>query len=77
MATSTEHFDWSLLNRNSIITLMHTLAPEIVKQPLTVEEFHKKVTTLLKKHLPVRVRKAFSPKVDQGFGDTEIEFEIF
>jgi hypothetical protein len=67
MATSTENFDWSLLNRNSIITLMHTLAPEIVKQPLTIGQFHKKVTTLLKKHLPVRVRKTFSPKVDQGF----------
>ena len=67
MATSTENFDWSVLNRNSIITLIHTLAPEIVKQPLTVGQFHKKITTLLKKHLPVRVRKEFSPKVDQGF----------
>jgi len=67
MATSTENFDWSVLTRNSIITLMHTLAPEIVKQPLTIEQFHKKVTTLLKKHLPIRVRKAFSPKVEQGF----------
>ena len=67
MATSTENFDWSVLNRNSIITLMRTLSSEIVRQPLTVEQFHKKITTLLKKHLPVRVRKAFSPKVDPGF----------
>ena len=67
MAASTENFDWSLLNRNSIIGLMLTLAPEIVKQPLTVDQFHKKVTGLLKKHVPVRVRKTFSPKVDAGF----------
>ena len=67
MATSTENFDWSVLNRNSIITLMHTLAPEIVKQPLTIDQFHKKVTGLLKKYIPVRVRKTFSPKVDPGF----------
>lgn len=66
MATSTENFDWSVLTRNSIITLMHTLTPEIVKQPLTIDQFHKKVTTLLKKYIPVRVRKTFSPKVDHG-----------
>ena len=67
MATSTENFDWSVLTRNSIITLMHTLSPEIVKQPLTIDQFHKKVTTLLKKYIPVRVRKTFSPKVYSGF----------
>ena len=66
MTTSTENFDWSVLTRNSIITLMHTLSPKIVKQPLTIDQFHKKVTTLLKKYIPVRVRKSFSPKVDQG-----------
>jgi len=67
MANSTENFDWSVLTRNSIIALMHTLSPEIVKQPLTIDQFHKKVTTLLKKYIPVRVRKTFSPKVDPGF----------
>ena len=67
MANSIKNFDWSVLNRNSIILLISTLAPEIVKQPLTVEQFHKKITTVLKKHLPVRVRKTFSPKVDLGF----------
>jgi hypothetical protein len=66
MANSTENFDWSVLTRNSIITLMHTLSPEIVRQPLTIEQFHKKVTRLLKKYTPVRVRKSFSTKVDQG-----------
>ena len=45
---------------------MHTLSPEIVRQPLTIEQFHKKVTGLLKKYTPVRVRKSFSTKVDQG-----------
>ena len=66
MANSTENFDWSVLTRNSIITLMHTLSPEIVRQPLTIEQFHKKVTGLLKKYTPVRVRKSFSTKVDHG-----------
>jgi flagellar hook protein FlgE len=67
MATSTKNFDWSVLTRNSIITLMQSLSPEIVKQPLPVDQFHKKVTGLLKKYIPVRVRKSFSPKVDRGF----------
>ena len=67
MSTLTDTFNWSVLTRDSIIGLMCSLAPEIVKNPLTVDQFHKKVTSLLKKYLPVRVRKSFSPKVDLGF----------
>ena len=47
MITLTKNFDWSLLNRNSIIGLICSLAPEIVKQQLTVDQFHDKITTLL------------------------------
>jgi hypothetical protein len=67
MSNSTTYFDWSLLNRNSITGFLYTLAPEIVNQPLTIEQFHTKITRLLKKHLPVRVRKSYNIKVDSGF----------
>lgn len=67
MTYSTTWFDWSSLNRDSIAGVVYTLASEIVNQSLTVEQFHKKVTKLLKNHLPVRVRRSYNKKVDPGF----------
>lgn len=67
MTYSTIWFDWSSLNRDSIARVVYTLAPEIVNQSVTVDQFHKKVTKLLKKHLPVRVRRSYNKKVDLGF----------
>jgi hypothetical protein len=67
MIALTKNFDWSVLNRNSIIGLLCSLTPEIVKQELTVDQFHSKITTLLKKYIPIRVRKSFSNKVDPEF----------
>ena len=67
MANSTTYFDWSLLNRYSIAEFLYTLAPEIVNQPLSIVQFHTKITKLLKKHIPVRVRKSYNIKVDPGF----------
>lgn len=60
-------FDWSLLTRHYVSGLLYTLASEIVRQPITVGEFHKKITNLLKKNIPVRVRKLYCEKVDLGF----------
>jgi hypothetical protein len=68
MATySNTTFDWSLLNRDSIAGFLYTLAPEIANQSLTVVEFHTKITKLLKKYIPVRVRRSYNIKVDPGF----------
>lgn len=67
MSNSTASFNWSLLDRYSIAEFLYTLSPEIVKQPLTVSQFHKKLTDLLKKNIPVRVRKSYHKKVDKGY----------
>jgi hypothetical protein len=67
MATSTESFDWSLLTRQYVSSLLYALESEIVRQSITVSEFHKKITNLLKKSIPVRVRKLYCEKMDPGF----------
>lgn len=67
MGNYTATFDWSLLTRHTVSGLLYTLEPEVVKQKITVSEFHKKITNLLKKHIPVRVRKSYCEKVDPGF----------
>lgn len=64
MATPKVKFNWSILDRGTIFSFMHSLAPEIVNQELSIAEFHKKITNHLKKLVPVRVRKGFNPKVD-------------
>lgn len=57
-------FDWSILDREYIAAYMLELAPDVVKQNLSIQQFHNKITKHLKKLAPVRVRKNFSPKVE-------------
>lgn len=64
MPTAQVKFNWSTLDRETIASFMLSLAPELVKQELSISDFHKKVTNHLKKLVPVRVRKNFNPKVE-------------
>lgn len=59
-------FDWSTLDRETIASFMLSLAPEVVKQNLTIDQFHKKITNHLKKLAPVRFRKSFNCKVEEN-----------
>jgi hypothetical protein len=56
-------FDWSLLDRVRIIEYLQLIELEVVKTPLTIAQFHNKITGHIKKQLPVRVRKVFNSKV--------------
>jgi hypothetical protein len=64
MPTPKVKFNWSILDRESIVSFMLALAPEVVNTELSVAAFHKKVTNHLKKLVPVRFKKNFNPKVD-------------
>lgn len=64
MAAPKVKFNWASLDRETIVSFMMVLAPEIVKKNLTIPQFHNKVTGHLKKLVPVRIRKRFNPKVD-------------
>jgi flagellar hook protein FlgE len=43
---------------------MHSLAPEVVNQKLSITDFHKKITNHLKKFVPIRFKKGFNNKVE-------------
>ena len=49
MPTPKVKFNWSILDRESIVSFMLALAPEVVNTELSVAAFHKKVTNHLKK----------------------------
>ena len=66
MATPKTKFNWALLDRETIASFVLSLAPELVNRPLTIEQFHKKITTHLKKLVPIRFRKNRNPKVDSN-----------
>ena len=55
-----KNFDWVDLTRNGIIGIVQqslSTSPSLVPVP----EFHNRITTLLKKHIPIRVKKKFIP----------------
>jgi hypothetical protein len=63
MPTPKVKFNWSTLDRGTIISFMLSLAPTIVNNNLTMAQFHNKITNHLKKLVPVRFRKQGNFKV--------------
>lgn len=59
-------FNWSILDRASIIDFLLVLSPKIVKVNLTTTKFHTLITSHLKAHIPIRTRKSKHSKVDPG-----------
>jgi len=54
------NFNWVELTRNGIIGIVQQSLIE-VSNPILVPEFHGRVVSLLKKHIPIRVKKKFVP----------------
>lgn len=48
-------FNWSLLDRNSLYSMLYKLKPKIVGQRLSIEEITKELSKHIKQHLPVKV----------------------
>lgn len=61
------NFDWSLLDRNNLISMLWELHPDIADKSLPPEKIHQLLANHLKKHLPVRVAKKIDGKVDFGW----------
>ena len=60
-------FDWVELTRNSIIDIVQQ-SLSVIPSPVPVMDFHGRVVSLLKKHIPIRIKKQFIPdalKTDQ------------
>jgi hypothetical protein len=66
MARNTAKFNWSQLDRKSLIDLLHQLSPKVVKQEFPVAKFHRIIATHMKSSIPIKVAKCFNMKVEPG-----------
>jgi hypothetical protein len=57
-------FDWSAMDRHSIAGLVGILAPKIVNQRITVDQFHSLIYRHLKKYIPLRITKTKYKKAE-------------
>lgn len=66
MARKKSMFDWSILDRSSLINCLKELEPQIVKNELTTHEIYSLIQKQLKSFFPIRVRKYIDPKIEKG-----------
>ena len=52
-----EAFNWSLLDRATLYSMLYKLKPEIVNKRLTVDKINKLLSQHIKQHLPVNVTR--------------------
>lgn len=60
-------FDWSSLDRNTLIDILWQLRSGIVGKPIDTEVLHKLLYKQIKRHLPVRVSKKIDAGIDLGW----------
>ena len=60
-------FNWSLLDRNNLYSMLNGVQSKIVDKKLSVEQLHKIMATHIKKYLPIKVKLDRDPKNDRGF----------
>ena len=63
---SRKPFNWSLLDRDNLYTMMYELKPYVVGKRLAIKTLQKLLSTHLKQHLPIRVRLQCDSKHDKG-----------
>lgn len=66
MATKRAKFDWSLLDRQGLISLLWQIYPEVVDRQHTPEQIQRILSRQIKKCLPVRVVKKMDESVELG-----------
>ena len=65
MASRSE-FDWASLDRQGIAGFIWALAPKIINQRLSIDQFHGMLYRHLKKNLPLRITKTRYKKADRN-----------
>ncbi len=60
-------FNWSLLSKDILFTMLNGLQSKIVGKRLSVEVLHDLMSKHIKYHLPIKVRLDRSPKSDKGY----------
>jgi hypothetical protein len=59
-------FNWSLLDRDTLYSMLYSLKPEIVDRRLTIGEITQQISKHIKLHLPVKVRSSRYKPVKPG-----------
>jgi len=62
-----QKFDWFTLNRDNLFDVLYTARESIVGQKLTIAQIHNRLANTIRNFLPVRVRKEYDPKVQNGW----------
>jgi hypothetical protein len=63
-----EDFNWSLLNRNSLYSMLYRAGRDIIGKKIPVDTLHKYLSNHIKSNLPVKVmRRQFDPTQTRGF----------
>lgn len=71
-------FNWSLLTRDSLYSMLYKAGKDIVDQKLTVEELQSILSRHIKQHLPIKVRMDRAPDTTEKYvfiGGTYYSFE--
>ena len=63
---SRNRFDWSLLDRSTLIGILYAARKEIVGHTLVIEEIHKILSAKVKKKLPVKIKMLRSAEQEDG-----------
>ncbi len=58
-----KHFDWSTLDRNTLISYILSLSKVLICKKISILEFHRLISTTLKSKIPIKIQKSYSNKV--------------
>lgn len=60
-------FNWSLLTRNVLFSMLNGIQSKVVGRRLSVDVLHDLMSKHIKRHLPIKVRLDRDPKNDKGY----------
>ncbi len=60
-------FNWSLLTRHALYSMLNSIQSKVVDKKLSVDTLHKLMATHIKRHLPIKVRLDRDAKNDKGY----------
>lgn len=67
MGVRRSKFNWSILDRSSLIEYFWNLYPEVCDQAIDVSKLHSKISKHIKKQIPIKISKNRNPKVDENW----------
>lgn len=60
-------FNWSLLTRSALYSMLNAIQSKVIDKNLTVNQLHSILSRHIKKHLPIKIKLDRDPKNDKGY----------